>query len=210
MTVSDTPAPEATSAVRTPPLSPSSSAAQWLADAADAFVVEEAAADSRATAGGAPSSSGSQFWCHECNARVATTVDAATDEMCCQQCGGNFVEEIESVRFVLCVCVYIDVHFVSALSVGLRFFAWYSASDAYTIVLLLCFFVLWQDDPPEVFQEQSTETEATAGATAPQTSAASSSTAATASSSNAAERDRHDEHDVRYQVVFRMLSPFAC
>ncbi|DAZ95915.1 TPA: hypothetical protein N0F65_012626, partial [Lagenidium giganteum] len=35
------------------------------------------------------------FWCHECTANVPTAVDAASDEVCCQQCGGNFVEEIE-------------------------------------------------------------------------------------------------------------------
>ncbi|RLN10910.1 hypothetical protein BBJ28_00015760 [Nothophytophthora sp. Chile5] len=38
---------------------------------------------------------GQRFWCHECSADVATRVDAASEEMCCQQCGGNFVEEIE-------------------------------------------------------------------------------------------------------------------
>ncbi|TMW68751.1 hypothetical protein Poli38472_006219 [Pythium oligandrum] len=37
-----------------------------------------------------------RFWCHECAVEVATCVDAATDEVCCQQCDGNFVEEIEA------------------------------------------------------------------------------------------------------------------
>lgn len=35
------------------------------------------------------------FWCHECSATVDTQVDDSTEEVCCEQCGGNFVEEIE-------------------------------------------------------------------------------------------------------------------
>ncbi|KAG6973431.1 hypothetical protein JG688_00003521 [Phytophthora aleatoria] len=37
----------------------------------------------------------SRFWCHECGAAVDTRVDVASEEVCCVQCGGNFVEEIE-------------------------------------------------------------------------------------------------------------------
>ncbi|GAB9465739.1 hypothetical protein Gpo141_00003137 [Globisporangium polare] len=59
--------------VRTPPLSPSVSASAAAA-----------------------ANGGSQFWCHECDANVATRVDEATDEVCCQRCGGNFVEEVEA------------------------------------------------------------------------------------------------------------------
>lgn len=61
--------------VRTPPLSPSAAASDAAFSSAD----------------------GSQFWCHECDANVATRVDEATDEVCCQRCGGNFVEEVEAV-----------------------------------------------------------------------------------------------------------------
>ncbi|RLN51371.1 hypothetical protein BBJ29_000685 [Phytophthora kernoviae] len=35
------------------------------------------------------------FWCHVCAAAVQTRVDEASEEVCCLQCGGNFVEEIE-------------------------------------------------------------------------------------------------------------------
>lgn len=69
--------------VRTPPLSPSAAAS----DAASS------------------SAGGSQFWCHECDANVATHVDEATDEVCCQRCGGNFVEEVEAVRCYKQLCV---------------------------------------------------------------------------------------------------------
>ncbi|KAE9357175.1 Inosine-5'-monophosphate dehydrogenase [Phytophthora fragariae] len=36
-----------------------------------------------------------RFWCHECTAAVVTRVDEPSEEVCCVQCGGNFVEEIE-------------------------------------------------------------------------------------------------------------------
>eukprot|EP00644_Phytophthora_capsici_P000158 jgi/Phyca11/100240/e_gw1.4.871.1 len=36
-----------------------------------------------------------RFWCHECGAAVATRIDESTEEVCCVQCGGNFVEEVE-------------------------------------------------------------------------------------------------------------------
>ncbi|POM77489.1 Zinc finger protein, partial [Phytophthora palmivora] len=36
-----------------------------------------------------------RFWCHECSAAVDTRVDEPSEEVCCVQCGGNFVEEIE-------------------------------------------------------------------------------------------------------------------
>lgn len=64
--------------VRTPPLSPSSSASN----------------DVNTTAATAEP----QFWCHECDAGVATRIDAQSQEVCCQRCGGNFVEEVEAVR----------------------------------------------------------------------------------------------------------------
>ncbi|KAF4132568.1 Ring finger domain [Phytophthora infestans] len=35
------------------------------------------------------------FWCHECSTAVGTRRDEASEEVCCVQCGGNFVEEIE-------------------------------------------------------------------------------------------------------------------
>ncbi|GLD94972.1 hypothetical protein PINS_up003597 [Pythium insidiosum] len=36
------------------------------------------------------------FWCHECARRVATRVDEASEEVCCESCGSNFVEEVEA------------------------------------------------------------------------------------------------------------------
>uniref|UniRef100_H3HEA0 RING-type E3 ubiquitin transferase n=1 Tax=Phytophthora ramorum TaxID=164328 RepID=H3HEA0_PHYRM len=36
-----------------------------------------------------------RFWCHECAIAVETRVDEPSEEVCCVQCGGNFVEEIE-------------------------------------------------------------------------------------------------------------------
>ncbi|KAJ0407408.1 hypothetical protein ATCC90586_003818 [Pythium insidiosum] len=35
------------------------------------------------------------FWCHECARHVSTRVDEASEEVCCEACGSNFVEEIE-------------------------------------------------------------------------------------------------------------------
>lgn len=41
---------------------------------------------------------GGRFWCHECNAQVPTSLDEASAEVCCNNCGGNFVEEIDEVN----------------------------------------------------------------------------------------------------------------
>lgn len=46
----------------------------------------------------AAESSGGRFWCHECNAQVPTSLDEASAEVCCNNCGGNFVEEIDEVN----------------------------------------------------------------------------------------------------------------
>lgn len=43
-------------------------------------------------------SAGGRFWCHECNAQVPTSVDEVSAEVCCNTCGGNFVEEIDEVN----------------------------------------------------------------------------------------------------------------
>ncbi|EGZ28500.1 hypothetical protein PHYSODRAFT_294053 [Phytophthora sojae] len=45
-----------------------------------------------------PTSAGQEtprFWCHQCAAAVDTRVDEPSEEVCCGQCSGNFVEEIE-------------------------------------------------------------------------------------------------------------------
>uniref|UniRef100_M4BXL1 RING-type E3 ubiquitin transferase n=1 Tax=Hyaloperonospora arabidopsidis (strain Emoy2) TaxID=559515 RepID=M4BXL1_HYAAE len=36
-----------------------------------------------------------RFWCHECGVGVETRVEESSGEICCVQCGSNFVEEIE-------------------------------------------------------------------------------------------------------------------
>ncbi|CEG36801.1 e3 ubiquitin-protein ligase ring1-like isoform x3 [Plasmopara halstedii] len=36
-----------------------------------------------------------RFWCHECSVAMNARVDSISEEFCCVQCGGNFVEEIE-------------------------------------------------------------------------------------------------------------------
>ncbi|CAH0477137.1 unnamed protein product [Peronospora belbahrii] len=36
-----------------------------------------------------------RFFCHECGDTVDTHIDEPSEEVCCNQCGGNFVEEIE-------------------------------------------------------------------------------------------------------------------
>lgn len=46
----------------------------------------------------AAESNGGRFWCHECNAQVPTSLDEASAEVCCNNCGGNFVEEIDEVN----------------------------------------------------------------------------------------------------------------
>jgi hypothetical protein len=45
-----------------------------------------------------------RFWCHECGAAVDTRVDESSGEVCCVQCSGNFVEEIEEVRVGRFLC----------------------------------------------------------------------------------------------------------
>lgn len=50
-----------------------------------------------------PTSAGQEtprFWCHQCAAAVDTRVDEPSEEVCCGQCSGNFVEEIEEVGVV--------------------------------------------------------------------------------------------------------------
>lgn len=120
--------------VRTPPLSPSASAAS--ASANDA-------------------ASRSQFWCHECDANVATRVDEATDEVCCQRCGGNFVEEVEAVRANTTV---------APLYNHSRAFLTLSRSRVRSVTRLFIY-LLVQDDPPEVFRGDVAEP-AAAGTTA--------------------------------------------
>lgn len=51
-----------------------------------------------------------RFWCHECGASVETRVDEPSEEVCCVQCGGNFVEEIEEVRS--CIFLRLSMHSV--------------------------------------------------------------------------------------------------
>ncbi|CAH0491132.1 unnamed protein product [Peronospora farinosa] len=36
-----------------------------------------------------------RFFCHECSVNVEARLDDASEEVCCTQCGGNFVEEID-------------------------------------------------------------------------------------------------------------------
>ena len=42
-----------------------------------------------------------RFWCHECGVGVETRVEESSGEICCVQCGSNFVEEIEEVCLVI-------------------------------------------------------------------------------------------------------------
>lgn len=87
--------------VRTPPLSPSVSASAAAA-----------------------ANGGSQFWCHECDANVATRVDEATDEVCCQRCGGNFVEEVEAVRWHECAVRSLVRAAICLCSMLMLLYAW--------------------------------------------------------------------------------------
>ncbi|RLN91794.1 hypothetical protein BBJ28_00015496 [Nothophytophthora sp. Chile5] len=111
-----------------------------------------------------------RFWCHECSADVATRVDAASEEMCCQQCGGNFVEEIEEVGALGFAAALFRASMrwlLGCVETGARAFS--------------------QDDPPQEFEVAVEQPTSASSATITTTEASARSTGSTATTNTQTE-----------------------